>query len=97
MLTLDSVGIMTPPAIDVSHSEKELGAIDPAVELSRDVGEQRPTAEHFYTAAPGAGLFSSGVEPDEVEGAEKVERPPVERFETAQEDLSLLAMRNEKK
>ncbi|KAH4606154.1 hypothetical protein HBI24_073680 [Parastagonospora nodorum] len=95
MLTLDSVGIATPPAVDVPHSEKELSAIDPVVEPSKESGD-RPTPERFYTAAPGAGLFSSGAEPEEVEGAQKVDRPPVERFQTAQEDLGLLAMGNGK-
>lgn len=95
MLTLDSVGIATPPAVDVPHSDKELGAIDPVVEPSNESGD-RPTAERFYTAAPGAGLFSSGAEPEEVGGAQKVDRPPVERFQTAQEELGLLAMGNGK-
>jgi len=95
MLTLDSVGIATPPAVDVPHSEKELSTIDPVVERSNE-SEDRPTAERFYTAAPGAGLFSSVVEPEEIEGAQKVDRPPVERFQTAQEDLNLLAMGNGK-
>lgn len=46
--------------------------------------------EALYTNGPGAGLFSSGIKPEEVGGAEKVERPPVERFETALEDLNTL-------
>jgi hypothetical protein len=88
MMTLDSVGITTPPAVDVAFADKELGAAD--VEKT-----ERPVVERFFTAGPGAGLFSSGVKPDEVEGAEKV-RPGVERFETAQEDLSMLAKAEEK-
>jgi hypothetical protein len=87
-MTLDSVGITTPPAVDVAYAEKELGAAN----LEKT---ERPAVERFYTAAPGAGLFSSGVMPDEVEGVEKV-RPGVERFETAQEDLSMLAKADEK-
>jgi hypothetical protein len=53
--------------------------------VKADIVEDRPVAERFYTAGPGtgAGLFSSGTKPDE--------RPGVERFETAQEDLNLLA------
>jgi hypothetical protein len=53
--------------------------------VKADIVEDRPVAERFYTAGPGtgAGLFSSEVKPDE--------RPGVERFETAQEDLNLLA------
>lgn len=93
MLTLDSVGITTPPAVDVQQSEKEPGNIDPVIEPVKEAGAGQPATEHFYTAGPGtgAGLFSSGVKPDEVEGAQKVERPPAERFETAQEDLNMLA------
>ncbi|KAH7069581.1 hypothetical protein BKA63DRAFT_476388 [Paraphoma chrysanthemicola] len=97
MVTLQSVGISTPPAVDVAQAEKELGApsvttqdATPAAVPSVEE-KDRPVVERFYTAAPGAGLFSSGAQPDEVEGAEKVSRPPVERFETAQEDLSTLA------
>jgi hypothetical protein len=75
MMTLDSVDVLTPPAVETN---KELGG------------------EKLYTAAPGmgsgAGLFSSGTE---IEGAEKVVRPPVERFETAHEDLGMLAKRVE--
>jgi hypothetical protein len=37
------------------------------------------------------GLFSNGAKSDDVENLEKVDRPPVERFETAQEDLNTLA------
>jgi hypothetical protein len=96
MVTLQSVGITTPPAVDLVQVEKELGAqsapaegsIIPAAATST-VEKDKPGVERFYTA--GAGLFSSGAKPDEVEGAEKVQRPSVERFETAQEDLSALA------
>jgi hypothetical protein len=110
MLTLDSVGITTPPAVDVPQSEKELGAIDPVLEQAKqettiDVPEvaERPAAERFFTAGTGAGLFtgtgaglfSDGVQPDKAE-TETVERPPVERFETAHEDLSTLAAANGK-
>jgi hypothetical protein len=111
-LTLDSVGITTPPAVDVQQSEKELASIDSSAEPAKTeevmpakveevipakteevVAEEHPIAERFYTVGPGtgAGLFSSGVKPEEVDGAQKVERPGVERFETAHEDLNLLA------
>jgi hypothetical protein len=96
MVTLQSVGITTPPATDLVQVEKELGAQSTPVERSiipamatSTVEKDRPGVERFYTA--GAGLFSSGAKPDEVEGADKAQRPPVERFETAQEDLSTLA------
>lgn len=97
-LTLQSVDIRTPAVVDEAHAEKQIDADlakateklekeDPEVEKEKD----RPGMERFFTAAPGAGLFSSGVEEEKVGDAEKVERPPVERFETAQEDLSTLA------
>jgi hypothetical protein len=95
MMTLDSVRMATPPAVDVSHAEKELGATSSATDVEET---ERPTVERFYTAGAGAGagLFSSGVQPEEVEGKEKAARPPVERFETAQEDLNMLAKAGEK-
>jgi hypothetical protein len=87
MMTLDSVDVLTPPAVEVN---KELGT---TMGAGNEVAHKKQT-ETLYTAAPGmgsgAGLFSSGME---VEGAEKVVRPPVERFETAMEDLSTLAKR----
>jgi hypothetical protein len=111
MLTLDSVGITTPPAVDVPQSEKELGAIDPVLNAAKDEDvvnvpalAERPAAERFFTAGTGAGLFSPGTGAGlfsdgvqaEKEETEKVERPPVERFETAHEDLSTLAAANGK-
>jgi hypothetical protein len=49
----------------------------------------------LYTVAPGlgsgAGLFSSGVPPEAMDSQRVVERPGVERFETAREDLSAIA------
>lgn len=55
----------------------------------------RPASGHYSTDAPGAGLFSGqwvpatpGVEQVETPAAE---RPGVERFETAHEDLSTLS------
>ncbi|KAH8711910.1 hypothetical protein GQ44DRAFT_776454 [Phaeosphaeriaceae sp. PMI808] len=89
-LTLQSIHISTPPAVDAEPTDKEeLGT--PTLESASEEEVERPSVERFYTAAPGAGLFSSGAQPDAIEGADKVERPGVERFETAVEDLSLLA------
>jgi hypothetical protein len=86
MITLDSVGITTPPAVDVQQSEKELGhmntMVEPANETAVTPGAERPEVERFYTSGTGAGLFNDGV---------PAERPGVERFETAREDLSTLA------
>ncbi|KAF1912051.1 hypothetical protein BDU57DRAFT_542652 [Ampelomyces quisqualis] len=101
MVTLDSVGITTPPAVDVQQSEKGLGSIPAATEATKQVEMSEPvqgppTADRFYTAGAGAGLFSSGTPPEKVAVAEKIDRPPVERFETAQEDLSTLAASNGK-
>jgi len=99
MLTLQSLGIKTPDAVDMPQVEKQLGATSTFTSLEKDAVSgaeegQRPGVERFYTAAPGvvagAGLFSSGVHPDVV-GAKEVERPVVERFETAQEDLNMVA------
>lgn len=97
MVTLDSVNITTPPAVDVPQSEKELGSIPAVTEATKELETtERPTTERFYTAGAGAGLFSSGAPLENVEAAEKIERPPVERFETAQEDLNTLAASNGK-
>ncbi|KAH7397174.1 hypothetical protein BKA66DRAFT_521683 [Pyrenochaeta sp. MPI-SDFR-AT-0127] len=93
-LTLQSVNISTPPAMDEPQLDKQLGVgIGPVTEAVDDDGieKERPGVERYFTATPGAGLFSSGVEENKVGDAEKAERPHVERFETAQEDLSTLA------
>lgn len=77
--------------MDESQLDKQPGPDIEAVartEYSDQVETERPGVEQYFTAAPGAGLFSSGVQQDQVGDAEKVERPPVERFETAQEDLN---------
>jgi hypothetical protein len=83
MITLDSVGITTPPAIDVPHEDMEFAFIASNVEPTKESeSTERPEMERFYTSGTGAGLFSDGV---------PAERPGVERFETAHEDLSTLA------
>ncbi|KAL5114505.1 hypothetical protein ACEQ8H_007595 [Pleosporales sp. CAS-2024a] len=98
MVTLNSVGITTPRAIDGPHSEKELGAIGSMDgEVRRHSLEERRIimTEHFSPDAPGAGLFSNGVEAAQKECG-SVERPQVERFVTAPEDVKGLIMGKEK-
>lgn len=89
MVTLQSMSITTPPAVEES---KELGDAMPA---PANEEAHRPASGHYSTDAPGAGLFSGqwvpatpGVEQVETPAAE---RPGVERFETAHEDLSTLS------
>lgn len=97
--TLESVNITTPAAVEVPQHEKELGAKGGGVVSGigtvneQVLAEERPGVERYFTAGPGAGLFSSGVGVQEEKTAdgEKGARPPVERFETAMEDLSTLA------
>jgi hypothetical protein len=114
-VTLQSVNIMTPPAVEESkqlgdaliiptidgetvmtpaavHETKQLGdaLATPAVEADPIL----PTSGQFSTDAPGAGLFSDQWVPA-TPAAESVEtptleRPGVERFGTAYEDLNVL-------
>ncbi|KAI4950325.1 hypothetical protein J4E91_004982 [Alternaria rosae] len=95
-LTLASVNITTPPAVDVDSEEKQLGSMVPVGESVNEqvLNEERPGVERYFTAGTGAGLFSSGVPEEKVGDVEKVERPPVERFETAHDDLSTIAAAN---
>jgi hypothetical protein len=93
-LTLASVNITTPPAVDHVEGEKQMGSI---VSIGESVNEQvlkeeRPGVERYFTAAQGAGLFSDGVSEERVAEVEKekVNRPHVERFETAQDGLGML-------
>ncbi|KAH9876417.1 hypothetical protein J1614_003548 [Plenodomus biglobosus] len=92
-LTLQSMNITTPPAVEMPQDETDLGS---HISATRTVNEQalqeRPGIERFVTA--GVSSVSAQV-PDST--IEKAERPPVERFETAQEDLSTLAAMEEKK
>jgi len=91
-LTLQSMNITTPPAVDLPQQVKELGYAEPARETVNDeMSNERPGVERYYTAAHGAGLFSAGAAADTTGAAGKAERPPVERFETAQEDFSTIA------
>lgn len=93
MLTLQSFGVRTPDAVE-GGKETELGSVAPAGETPVErLDGNRPPVERFYTAAlgvgAGAGLFSSGIVPDDAGEKNEVEneRPGVERFETAKEDL----------
>ncbi|KAF1941679.1 alpha/beta-hydrolase [Clathrospora elynae] len=92
-LTLQSVGIRTPPAVE-TEEEKQLGSFGGRVGESvneESLREERPGVERFYAA--GSGFFNGGV-PEEVgeeDGKERVGRPGVERFETAAENLGTLA------
>jgi hypothetical protein len=90
-VTLASVNITTPPAIDANEHEKQLGHAASISETINDQlpKEQRSSTEKVSTSGKGAGLFNDGVE-EQDSREDKVERPPVERFETAHEDLSTL-------
>ncbi|KAF1829665.1 alpha/beta-hydrolase [Decorospora gaudefroyi] len=98
-LTLASLNITTPPAVEGAQSEKQIGSMMPAtgsIAAAESVTEQllnegRPGVERFESAASGAGFLSSVGEGTMSDDKGKVERPPVERFETAQEDLNMLA------
>lgn len=86
MVTLQSVGLMTPPAVEDSRQLGDATSL-PYNDADRTHGQ-------FSTDAPGAGLFSGQWVPqtpatEEVE-ASTLERPGVERFETAREDLSAI-------
>lgn len=117
-LTLASVTIPTPPAVDdlqiELHTESE--TVNEQV-----LKEERPGVERYFTAGPALESVTEGVEKEkeeeeeesyftvgpplepvaegvekekeeeEVEVGEKVERPHVDRFVTAQEDLTTLA------
>ena len=94
-LTLQSVNIATPPAVDVPQHEGELGVASSTV--NGQVLMDNPGLERSFAPTPGAGLVSKdAVEEDSVRSSENVQRPPVERFETAKEDLSMLSTSNEK-
>ncbi|KAH8637217.1 hypothetical protein IG631_09052 [Alternaria alternata] len=98
-LTLASVNITTPPAVDdAQNEEKQLGSMEAVTETVNEqiLKEERPHVERYFTAGQGAGLFSSGVPEARVGEGETVERPGVERFETAQDGLETLAAGSEK-
>lgn len=91
MVTLQSVNIMTPPAVEES---KQLGEEEPVVTSSSETHVAQPASGQFSTDAPGAGLFSGQWIPATPAAVEvetpALERPGVERFETAYEDLSAI-------
>ena len=86
-LTLASVNITTPPAVDDPQIEMHTESMAHGSVNEEVLKEERPGIERYFTAAPTSRSVADGVE----EEVEKVERPPVERFETAQEDLITLA------
>lgn len=91
-VTLASVNVTTPPATDANEHEKQLGNSTSISETVNDhMNEQRLVADRASLDGKGAGLFSSGVEKPESSEEKKLERPPVERFETAQEHLDTVA------
>ncbi|EUC27027.1 hypothetical protein COCCADRAFT_10254 [Bipolaris zeicola 26-R-13] len=92
-VTLASVNITTPSARDSNEFEKQLGNPASISETMNDQvqKEQAKGSKHSSSTGKGAGLFSDGVDEPESDEEKKVERPPVERFETAKEDLSTLA------
>jgi hypothetical protein len=97
MVTLQSVNIMTPPAVEES---KQLGDAASAMPVSSEADTAQLSSGQFSTDAPGAGLFSGQWVPA-TPAAEQVEtpaleRPGVERFETAYEDLSTLSNANKR-
>jgi hypothetical protein len=97
-LTLASVNITTPPAVeDAQSEEKQLGSMGTVTESVNEqvLKEGRSGVERFSTAGQGAGLFSSGL-PEERGEWDTVERPGVERFVTAQDGLGTLAAGSEK-
>lgn len=126
-VTLQSVAIMTPPAVEDSkqlgdrsmhpavvdgsselddmvltpaavHESKQLGDGLPTPHIEAD--PILPTVGRHSTDAPGAGLFSGQWVPatpaSEEAETPALERPGVERFETAYEDLSALTGANKK-
>ncbi|KAF3042762.1 hypothetical protein E8E12_010052 [Didymella heteroderae] len=104
-VTLQSVQIMTPPAVEENKQFFDDTVLTPAaVHESKQLGDALATphiaadpilpSNKQYFDAPGAGLFSGQWQPatpavDTETPALK--RPGVERFETAQEDLSTLS------
>lgn len=95
-LTLQSMNITTPPAVDPVPQEVELGAGGATAEsANKQVSNERPAVERFFTAASGAEIPSQQNRVMDSH-AETPERPPVERFETAQEDLNTFASGIEK-
>ena len=96
-LTLASVNITTPPAVDDPQIEMPTESMVHGSVNEQVLKEERPGIERYFTAAPTSGSVADGAEEEkEEEVVEKVERPPVERFETAQEDLTTLAASSSK-
>jgi hypothetical protein len=94
-MTLQSVSVRTPGVEEVGKEDVELGAAGEAAN-DTETKSERPVIERFVTAGFGELDGISGVvrreEGEDVDvNKGEMERPGVERFETAQEDLSTLA------
>lgn len=110
--TLQSVAILTPPAVEdwerlddadvmtpaAVHESKQLGDALPTPHVEAD--PVLPTSGQYFTNASGAGLFSGQWVPTTPAAQQletpALERPGVERFETAYEDLSALTSGDKK-
>jgi len=96
-VTLQSLVITTPPAVEPTQHEPELCAEGITYESAdKHASKERPEVERFFTAVPDTetlGNHDQGVDSH----AETKNRPPVERFETAQEDVAMLVTGAEKK
>lgn len=92
-VTLQSMNIATPPAIDIAQGEKDLGIQSLTTDaVNKQALQEQPDVESpIITKASSISMEVPAITD------EKTERPPVERFETAKEDLSTLATTEEKK
>lgn len=89
-LTLESMNITTPPALEELQQEKGLGCFSTAQTDEDRAVKERPVVERFFTAAPSAELSDDSQARNASGDIGRNQRPPVERFETAQEDLNTL-------
>lgn len=98
-VTLQSLNITTPPATEVRHGNKQSDDHSPRSATGTPIitatsdremnGSEPMTNEQHEYDDTGARSFSNRSTQHANEGIEKVERPTVERFETALEDLDI--------